>query len=80
MKIKSLKIHNFRSIKEQSFDLTDYSLLVGANDSGKSNTIDAIRVFYDDLTKKKIGLNSLQMMTNAGLKLNLYSLMKNLII
>jgi predicted ATP-dependent endonuclease of OLD family len=49
MKIKSLKIHNFRSIKEQSFDLTDYSLLVGANDSGKSNTIDAIRVFYDDL-------------------------------
>lgn len=49
MKIQSVKIHNFRSIKEQSFDLTDYSLLVGANDSGKSNIIDAIRVFYDDL-------------------------------
>lgn len=49
MKIKTLKIHNFRSIKEQCFDLTNYSLLVGANDSGKSNIIDAIRVFYDDL-------------------------------
>lgn len=49
MKIQSVKIHNFRSIKEQSFDLTNYSLLVGANDSGKSNIIDAIRVFYDDL-------------------------------
>lgn len=49
MKIKTIKIHNFRSIKEQSFDLADYSLLVGANDSGKSNIIDAIRVFYDDL-------------------------------
>jgi len=49
MKIKTVKIHNFRSIKEQSFDLLDYSLLVGANDSGKSNIIDAIRVFYDDL-------------------------------
>jgi predicted ATP-dependent endonuclease of OLD family len=49
MKIKTIKIHNFRSIKEQSFDLTSYSLLVGSNDSGKSNIIDAIRVFYDDL-------------------------------
>ncbi len=49
MKIKTIKIHNFRSIKEQSFDLTGYSLLVGSNDSGKSNIIDAIRVFYDDL-------------------------------
>lgn len=49
MKIKKIKIHNFRSIKEQSFDLMIYSLFVGANDSGKSNIIDAIRVFYDDL-------------------------------
>jgi len=49
MKIKTIKIHNFRSIKEQTFDLIDYSLLVGANDSGKSNIIDAIRVFYNDL-------------------------------
>jgi len=49
MKIKRLTIHNFRSIKEQSFDLMDYSLLVGANDSGKSNIIDAVRMFYDDL-------------------------------
>jgi len=49
MKIKTIKIHNFRSIAEQSFDLVNYSLLVGANDSGKSNIIDAIRVFYDDL-------------------------------
>ncbi len=49
MKIQTIKVHNFRSIKDQIFDLTDYSLLVGANDSGKSNIIDAIRVFYDDL-------------------------------
>ncbi len=49
MKIKTLTIHNFRSVKERSFDLIDYSLLVGANDSGKSNIIDAIRIFYDDL-------------------------------
>lgn len=29
------------------FDLTDYSLLVGANNSGKSNIIDALRIFYE---------------------------------
>jgi len=53
MKIKTIKIHNFRSIKEQSFDLINYSLLVGVNESGKSNIIDAIRVFYDDLKFNK---------------------------
>jgi len=48
MKIKTITIHNFRSIKHQTFDLLDYSLLVGANDSGKSNIIDVLRIFYDD--------------------------------
>ncbi len=48
MKITEVTIHNFRSIKELSFNLYDYSLLVGANNSGKSNIIDAIRLFYDD--------------------------------
>ncbi len=48
MKIKTITIHNFRSIKHQTFNLLDYSLLVGANDSGKSNIIDVLRIFYDD--------------------------------
>jgi len=47
MKIKKITIHNFRSIKEQSFDLLGYSLLVGANNSGKTNIIDALRIFYE---------------------------------
>jgi predicted ATP-dependent endonuclease of OLD family len=47
MKIRKLTIHNFRSIKEQSFDLHDYSLLIGANNSGKTNIIDALRIFYE---------------------------------
>ena len=29
--------------------LQDYNLLIGANNSGKSNTINAIRAFYDDV-------------------------------
>ncbi len=47
MKIKKITIHNFRSIKNQNLNLLDYSLLVGANNSGKTNIIDALRVFYE---------------------------------
>jgi putative ATP-dependent endonuclease of the OLD family len=49
MKIKKIRLHNFRSISELEFDLYDYSILIGPNNSGKSNILDAIRVFYDDL-------------------------------
>ena len=47
MHIKEIKLHNFRSIKEQSFALSNYSLLIGANNSGKTNIIDALRIFYE---------------------------------
>ena len=47
MKIKSITIHNFRSIKRKAFNLNDYSLLIGANNSGKTNVIDALRIFYE---------------------------------
>ena len=49
MKIKNIKIYNFRSILNEEFFLNDYSVLVGENNSGKSNIISAIRVFYGDL-------------------------------
>lgn len=48
MYISLVKIHNFRSIADGTFNLNSYSLVIGANNSGKSNFIDAIRVFYDD--------------------------------
>lgn len=47
MKVNKITIHNFRSIKEQAFELKDYSLLIGANNAGKSNLIDALRIFYE---------------------------------
>ncbi len=49
MKIKRIHIHNFRSIKDISIELDDYSLLVGENNVGKTNIMRALRVFYDDL-------------------------------
>ena len=51
MKIKTITIHNFRSIKESKFDLYAYTVLVGANNAGKSNVLTALRVFYEDGVK-----------------------------
>ncbi len=48
MKIKKITIHNFRSIKEESFNLENFSLLIGENNSGKSNVINALRAFYEN--------------------------------
>ncbi|MDI6716695.1 MAG: AAA family ATPase [Actinomycetota bacterium] len=47
MRISTVTIHNFRSIKHQSFNLQNYSLIIGANNVGKSNIIDALRIFYE---------------------------------
>ncbi|MCH7517319.1 MAG: AAA family ATPase, partial [Bacteroidetes bacterium] len=47
MQIISIEIHNFRSIEHSSLNIGDYSLFIGANNSGKSNVFDAIRIFYE---------------------------------
>lgn len=47
MRIKNIHIHNFRSVKDTTFHLDDYSVLIGANNQGKSNIIRALRVFYE---------------------------------
>lgn len=49
MKIKSIHIHNYRTIVDKKIEVTDFNLLIGSNNSGKSNVINAIRAFYDDL-------------------------------
>jgi putative ATP-dependent endonuclease of the OLD family len=49
VKISEITIHNFRSIAESTFCLGDYSLLIGANNAGKSNVIDALRAFYEKI-------------------------------
>ena len=45
--IKSI-IHNFRSIKDAEFEINPYTLVVGENNSGKTNLLSALRVFYED--------------------------------
>lgn len=49
MQITTIEIHNFCSIHHGIVNLEDYNLLIGANNSGKSNTLNAIRAFFDEL-------------------------------
>ncbi|MEM0201516.1 MAG: AAA family ATPase [Candidatus Micrarchaeaceae archaeon] len=48
MNIKSISIHNFRSLEDVKFDCYGYTVLVGANNAGKSNVLTALRIFYED--------------------------------
>jgi putative ATP-dependent endonuclease of the OLD family len=47
MKIQKITIHNFRSIIHQTIDCKDLTLLVGENNSGKTNMISVLRAFYE---------------------------------
>lgn len=49
MKLTRIKIHNFRSIIDADIEARDFLILVGANNAGKSNVINALRCFYEDL-------------------------------
>lgn len=48
MKLRRLHIHNFRSIVDANIEVHDYTMIVGANNVGKSNIISALRAFYED--------------------------------
>lgn len=47
MKIQKVTIHNFRSIIHQTTNCKDFTLLVGENNSGKTNLISVLRAFYE---------------------------------
>ncbi|MBY0475363.1 MAG: AAA family ATPase [Nitrosomonas sp.] len=47
MKLLKVTIHNFRGIVDATISFQKYSLLVGANNAGKSTIIDCIRAFYE---------------------------------
>ena len=47
MKITKIEISNFKSFDNQSIQLSDFNLLVGANASGKSNLVQAFQFLRD---------------------------------
>ncbi len=59
MKIRKISIEHFRSLKSVSMeDITDLTVLIGTNSSGKSNLLEALTVFFDNLDpapERKLG-------------------------
>ncbi len=46
MRLTEIRIQNFRSFKDQTIPLDDYTCLVGPNGSGKSAVLMALNVFF----------------------------------
>ena len=46
MRLKKIKIENFRSIKNQTIELDRYNCFVGPNGAGKSTVLNALNVFF----------------------------------
>ena len=48
MKLKTIRIENFRSFQAETIHLNRYSCFVGPNGSGKSNVLAALNVFFQE--------------------------------
>lgn len=48
--IKKIRIKNFRSIVDETIDLSDMNFFVGKNDCGKSNVLKALNLFFNGQT------------------------------
>ena len=64
--IHKLTLRNFKSIGEQSYDFTDFDLLVGRNNSGKSTVLQALAIWqfcveeFSRAPRKGSGTNGIQ--------------------
>jgi len=47
VQIKTIRLHNFRSIEDATLAFGNYTLLVGQNNAGKTSVLTALRVFYE---------------------------------
>lgn len=48
--INKVHIKNFRSIVDETIELKDFNCFVGKNDSGKSNVLKALNLFFNNKT------------------------------
>ena len=57
IKVKEFRIQNFRSIVDMTLSPKDLSVLVGLNDSGKSNVLKALNLFFNNQTDENCDFN-----------------------
>ena len=51
MIIEKIRIKNFRSIVDETIELNEFNCFVGRNDSGKSNVLKALNLFFNNYTE-----------------------------
>ena len=50
MKLKRVRLRNFRCYKEETtFDIDELTVFVGKNDIGKSTLLDALHIFFEEV-------------------------------
>jgi energy-coupling factor transporter ATP-binding protein EcfA2 len=59
MKIESVRIENFRCLKDETVIFGDYTCLVGPNGAGKSTVLNALNVFFREPKSGAINLQTL---------------------
>ncbi|OGS06391.1 MAG: ATP-dependent endonuclease [Elusimicrobia bacterium RIFOXYA12_FULL_51_18] len=59
MRIKSIRIENFRCFKDEIIEFDKYVCLIGSNGSGKSTILNALNVFFKNEKDSQTNLNQL---------------------
>lgn len=59
MKIKSVKIENFRAFKDETIYFDNYNCIVGSNGAGKSTILNALNVFFRSFKDSTTDLSKL---------------------
>ena len=54
MKIRHIRIHNYRSIRDLELDTQDWMVFLGPNNHGKSNVLSAIEFFLSSAIKPAV--------------------------
>lgn len=60
MKIKSIRIENFRSFRDETIILNKYSCFVGPNGAGKSSILAALNIFFRDQSSSSFDTTKLE--------------------
>ena len=47
MRLKKLRLKNFRSYRDVEFDFDNLNVIIGKNDVGKSTVLDALNIFFN---------------------------------
>src|SRR5262245_54403121 len=59
MKIKTIRIENFRSFQDETIVLNAYTCLVGPNGAGKSTVLAALNIFFPERSRRSTDVSKL---------------------